>query len=103
MTFGTGLVNNYPLQNFSPLLQIVEATLEFPGESLIISKAFEMVWYSLPNKLPSYDITLKLYDWITNYVSDRHVFLVVNGYSTVSGVIIDGVPQGNCFEPVLSS
>ena len=59
-------------------------TLEKFGESqavaLDISKAFDRVWHhGLLNKLPSYGLPTKLCNWISSFLSNRHIRVTVDG------------------------
>ena len=61
-----------------------------------ISKAFDIIWYkSLISKLPSYGFYPSLCTFISSFLSDRYIVVVVDGYCS-SKTINSGVPQG-CF------
>ncbi|CAG5057889.1 unnamed protein product [Parnassius apollo] len=80
--------------------------VEFKGEALAVSldiaKAFDWVWHkALLSKLPSYGLPEKLCDWITNFLADRSIKVVVDGASSDCKPINAGVPQGCVLSPTL--
>ncbi|CAH2096385.1 unnamed protein product [Euphydryas editha] len=63
--------------------------------SLDISKAFDRVWHaSLISKLPSYGIPPGLCAWISDFLNERSIRVVLDGYSSDQKAIDAGVPQG---------
>ena len=81
-------------------------SLEYHGESQVIaldiSKAFDQVWHeALLNKLPSYGLPPKLCLWISSFLSNRRISVVVDGHSSGFYPINSGVPQGSVLAPTL--
>ena len=81
-------------------------SLELHGESQIvaldISKAFDQVWHdALLNKLPSYGLPPKLCVWTSNFLSNRTLSVVVDGYCSAFHNINAGVLQGSVLAPTL--
>jgi len=63
--------------------------------SLDISKAFDRVWHTaLPSKCKAIGITGKLLDWIGNFLSNRSIQVLVDGFISEQVFINAGVPQG---------
>ncbi|CAG4992787.1 unnamed protein product [Parnassius apollo] len=63
--------------------QAVESKGEALAVSLDIAKAFDRVWHkALLSKLPSYGLPEKLCDWITSFLADRSIKVVVDGVSS---------------------
>ena len=67
-----------------------------------ISKAFDRVWHpGLLAKLSRVGITGQLLDWFESYLNDRQQRVVINGQSSLWGLIKAGVPQGSVLGPLL--
>ncbi|CAG4978252.1 unnamed protein product [Parnassius apollo] len=80
--------------------------VEFKGEALAVSldiaKAFDRVWHkALLSKLPSYGLPEKLCDWITSFLADWSIKVVVDGASSDCKPINAGVLQGCVLSPTL--
>merc|ERR1712035_158174 len=70
--------------------------------ALDISKAFDRVWHkSLISKLPSYGIYPSLCSFISSFLSDRSIAVVVDGHCSSPKPINCGVPQGFVLSPTL--
>nr|CAH7759086.1 unnamed protein product [Callosobruchus chinensis] len=70
--------------------------------ALNISKAFDQLWHAfLLNKLPSYGLPVKLCDSLADFLSDRKITVVVDGFSSSFHNINVGVPQGSVLAPTL--
>lgn len=81
-------------------------SLEFHGEcqivALDISKAFDQVWHAaLLNKLPSYGLPPKFCSWVSSFLTNRSISVVVDGQSSDLHCINAGVPQGSVLAPTL--
>ncbi|XP_047543306.1 uncharacterized protein LOC125075642, partial [Vanessa atalanta] len=60
--------------------EAVESKGEALAVSLDIAKAFDRVWHkALLSKLPSYGLPGKLCNWITSFLADRSIKVVVDG------------------------
>ena len=68
-----------------------------------ISKAFNRVWYSgLLHQLKSYDISGQIFDFISSFLSNRPVWVVLGGKSSHEySVKAGGVPQESIIGPTL--
>jgi len=65
---------------------------------LDISKAFDRVWHlGLLAKLRTLGFTGKLLAWLSDYLRDRSLRVVLNGKSSANA----GVPQGSILGPLL--
>ncbi|XP_045447831.1 uncharacterized protein LOC123656168 [Melitaea cinxia] len=70
--------------------------------SLDISKAFDRIWHArLISKLPSYGIPPGLCTWISDFLSERSIQVVLDGYSSDKKAINAGVPQGSVLSATL--
>ena len=70
--------------------------------SLDISKAFDRVWHaSLLSKLPAYGIPVGFCSWISDFLRERLVRVVVDGCSSDPMAINAGVPQGSVLSATL--
>jgi hypothetical protein len=80
--------------------------LEKHGEaiavSLDISKAFDRVWHDgLIAKLPSFGIPASLCAWISDFLRERSIRVVIDGCSSDLLAINAGVPQGSVLSATL--
>ncbi len=67
-----------------------------------MSKAFNRVWHkSLLSKLPSYGFYPSLCTFISCFLSDRSISVVMNGHCSTPITINSGVPQGSSLSPTL--
>ncbi|CAK1594040.1 unnamed protein product [Parnassius mnemosyne] len=67
-----------------------------------IAKAFDRVWHkALLSKLPSYGLPEKLCNWITSFLVDRSIKVVVDGACSDYKPINADVPQGCVLSPTL--
>ncbi|CAK1583471.1 unnamed protein product [Parnassius mnemosyne] len=80
----------------------VESKGEALAISLDIAKAFDRVWHkALLSKLPSYGLPEKLCNWITSFLADRSIKVVVDGACSDYKPINAGVPQVCVLSPTL--
>ena len=82
------------------------AAVESKGEALAVSldiaKAFDRVWHkALLSKLPSYGLPEKLCKWVTSFLTDRSITVVVDGSCSDRRSVNAGVPQGCVLSPTL--
>ncbi len=67
-----------------------------------ISKAFDRVWHTgLLAKLSRVGITGQLLDWLSSYLNKRQQRVVINGQTSLWGLLKAGVPQGSVLGPLL--
>ncbi|CAG9783827.1 unnamed protein product [Diatraea saccharalis] len=74
--------------------------IETKGEALAvnldIAKAFDRVWHkTLLSKLPSYGLPAKLCAWVTSFLTDRSIKVIIDGECPDLPSINAGVPQGS--------
>ena len=70
--------------------------------ALDMSKAFDRVWHkALIFRLPSYGFYPSLCNFISNFLSDRSIAVVVDGHCSSPKSINSGVPQGSVLSPTL--
>ena len=69
---------------------------------LDISKAFDRVWHaSLLHKLKSYGISGQIFGFISSFLSNRRLRVVLDGKSSQEYPVNAGVPQGSILGPTL--
>ena len=70
--------------------------------TLDISKAFDRVWHAgLLHKLKSYGISVQIFGLIYSFLSNRQLWVVLNGKSSQEYPANAGVPQGSILGPTL--
>ena len=69
--------------------------------ALDISKAFDRVWSGLLHKLKSYGISGQIFRYISSFLSNRQLGVVLNGISSQEYPVKAGVPQGSILGPTL--
>ena len=70
--------------------------------ALDISKAFNRVWYSgLLHKLKSYGISYQIFGFISSFLSNRRLRVVLDGKSSQEYPVNVGVIQGSILGPIL--
>ena len=91
------------------LLQHIDFILENYGDNaetdviyLDYAKAFDKVDHNLLlQKLKSYGIVGKLYDWIKEFLTSRTQTVMVDGFLSAAAIVLSGVPQGSVLGPIL--
>lgn len=82
--------------------EAIEKNGEALAVSLDISKAFDRVWHEgLISKLPSFGLPTSLCDWVSDFLRDRSIRVVINGSSSDQLAINAGVPQGSVLSATL--
>lgn len=82
--------------------EAIEKHGEALAVSLDISKAFDRVWHaSLLCKLPAYGIPAGFSRWISDFLSERSIRVVIDGCSSDLMAIDAGVPQGSVLSATL--
>ncbi|XP_063540969.1 uncharacterized protein LOC134749894 [Cydia strobilella] len=82
--------------------QAIETKGEALAVSLDIAKAFDRVWHkALLSKLPSYGLPERLCVWVSSFLADRSIKVVVDGECSDSMSVNAGVPQGCVLSPTL--
>ena len=70
--------------------------------ALDISKAFDRVWHAgLLHKLKSYEISGQIFGLISSFLSNRWLWVVLDGKSSQEYPVNAGVPQGSIRGPAL--
>ncbi|CAH2008232.1 unnamed protein product [Acanthoscelides obtectus] len=70
--------------------------------SLDITKAYDYLWHAaLLSKFPSYGLPEKLCRWVADFITDRKISVVIDGFSFSSHNVNAGVPQGSVLAPTL--
>ena len=70
--------------------------------ALDISKSFDRVWYAgLLHKLKSYGILGQIFDLISSFLSNRRLWVVLDGKSSQEYPVNAGVPQGSILGPTV--
>ena len=70
--------------------------------ALDISKAFDRVWHAgLLQKLKSYRISGQMFGLIYSFLSNRQLWVVLDGKSSQDYPVNAGVPQGSILGPTL--
>ena len=90
----------------SYLTHVWSSSLRNFGESFVvaldISKAFDRVWHkALLAKLPAYSFTPSFCKLISIFLSNRFIYVVVDGATFASFPVSSGVPQGSVLSPTL--
>ena len=69
-----------------------------------IEKAFNSVWHNgLIYKLRQIEIPGQITNLIKNYLTDRQIYVSINGICSSTKKIKTGVPQGSILGPILYS
>ena len=76
------------------------------GESKVvaldITKAFDRVWHeALVQKVSAYGVGNRFVCWLTSFLQNRSIRVVIDGYSSNFKSINAGVPQGSVLSPTL--
>ena len=70
--------------------------------ALDISKAFDRVWHAgLLHKLKSYGISGQIFGLVSSFLSNRRLWVVLDGKSSQEYQVNAGVPQGCILGPTL--
>jgi hypothetical protein len=90
------------LSHYDRILQNLNNNCETDVIYLDYAKAFDKVDHRiLLQKLHAYGIRGKLYNWIKDFLSNRHQTVVINGKHSLYELVISGVPQGSVLGPLL--
>jgi len=82
--------------------EAIERHGEALAVSLDISKAFDRVWHAgLLSKLPSFGIPVGFCSWISDFLRERSIRVVLDGYESDLEAIDAGVPQGSVLSATL--
>jgi hypothetical protein len=99
-----------PNRSTGDLLTLVShklnSTLHLSGEACVvaldISKAFDRVWHpALLSKCKSLGLGSFFTNWIGNFLSNRQIQVLVDGFTSEVHEINAGVPQGSVLAPTL--
>ena len=76
------------------------------GESMVvaldISKAFDRVWHcALVNKVKSYGVGNNFIRWLSDFLRNRSICVVIDGIASDILPVNAGVPQGSVLSPTL--
>lgn len=76
------------------------------GESLAVSldiaKAFDRVWHKgLLSKLPAYGLPEQFCAWVADFLHERRIRVLTDGYNSRFMSVNAGVPQGSVLSPTL--
>ena len=85
---------NDPLMSFDKGKQVDMTALD-------LSKAFDTVPHDRFHKLIRYGVTGTLHTWLTCFLTERTMQVVVEGTSSSSTTVDSGVPQGTVLGPLL--
>ena len=84
------------------LLQVTNRSGAAKAVVLDVSKAFDRVWdASLLRKFKSYGISGQIFGPISSFLSNRRLWVVLDGKSSQEYPVNAGVPQGSILGPIL--
>ena len=93
---------NYILVTTEDLLRSFDNKIQQDMAILDFSKAFDTVPHKeLLNKLHSYGIEGNIHQWLSSFLQNRKMRVVVEGEHSDNAHVDSGVPQGTVLEPLL--
>ena len=100
------LKNRSTMTNLVSFINDVSEVLDSNGQVDCIytdlAKAFDVVDHSvLIHKLRNYGICGKVINWITSYLDNRELNVVIGGHQSDTFIATSGVPQGSHLGPIL--
>ena len=90
------------LVTMQDLLQANDRNIQMDIAILDFSKAFDTVPHDrLLQKLEAYGIRGNLHKWLSSFLKDRQMNVVVEGEQSDSAYVESGVPQGTVLRPLM--
>lgn len=90
------------LKHYDNILSNLLANEETDSIFLDFAKAFDKVDYEiLLQKIKNLGITGKLFNWISDFLTNRQQVVVLDGVMSFVAAVISGVPQGTVLGPIL--